>query len=109
MKAIGTQNKDIMTIFLLNSGLIGLVGGIGGVILGVIASAAVSSAAGITSTAGAGSIGRGGLGNIFSSSVLNPWVIIGALVFAVVIGMIAGAIPAYRASRLNPVDALREE
>lgn len=92
MKAIGAQNKDIMTIFLLNSGLIGLVGGFVGVILGVISSAVINIFAGIG-----------------TSAIINFPLIIGALLFAVLIGMIAGAIPAYRASRLNPVDALRYE
>jgi putative ABC transport system permease protein len=36
MKAIGAQNKDILLIFLFNSGLLGLVGGIGGIILGLL-------------------------------------------------------------------------
>jgi len=110
MKAIGAQNKDILLIFLLNSGFIGLVGGVGGVLLGVISSNAISSLAGVSSTTSArgGGIG-GGIGNLFSSSVVTPQLILGALLFAVLIGMIAGAIPAYRASRLNPVDALRYE
>jgi len=102
MKAIGTKNKDILAIFLLNSGLIGLVGGIGGVILGVFASTAINSFAGMGAVSG----GRG-LTGLFSSSYISFSLVFGALLFAVVIGMIAGAIPAYRASKLNPVDALR--
>jgi putative ABC transport system permease protein len=103
MKAIGTQNKDIMIIFLLNSGLIGLVGGVGGVIVGAISSTAISSFAGV------GSVGGRGIGNILSSSYVSLPLIIGSILFAVIIGMVAGVIPAYRASKLKPVDALRYE
>ncbi|MGV8151677.1 MAG: ABC transporter permease, partial [Candidatus Nanoarchaeia archaeon] len=46
MKAIGMQNKDVMLIFLLNSALIGLIGGIGGAVLGIISSASINSFAG---------------------------------------------------------------
>jgi len=112
MKAIGAQNKDIMTIFLLNSGFIGLVGGIGGVIVGVLSSTAINALAGIetsTTTVGRGGAGGGLLGMMGSSSAVNFPLIVGAILFAVLIGMIAGVIPAYRASRLRPVDALRYE
>jgi putative ABC transport system permease protein len=106
MKAIGARNRDVLSIFILNSGLIGLIGGLGGVILGSIASTLISSAAGIgTSVAG----GRGGLGNLFGSSYVSPGLIIGVLLFSIAIGMIAGIIPAIRASKLSPVDALRYE
>ena len=109
MKAIGTQNKDIMIIFLLNSGLIGLVGGLGGVIIGVLSSTAINTLAGIsTSTVAVGRPG-GGFGFLSSSSVVSIPLILGSLIFAVLIGMIAGAIPAYKASKMNPVDALRYE
>lgn len=98
MKAIGAQNKDILLIFLFNSGLLGLVGGIGGIILGIF---------------GAGLIGilAGDSFRFFStgSTAFNPIIIFGAFILSVAVGMIAGAIPAYRASRLKPVDALRYE
>lgn len=108
MKSIGAQDKDIMIIFLLNSALIGLIGGIGGVLLGYFASTAISSFGGIQSTTGG--IGRGGfMGGFGSSTYVSPELIIGALFFSIIIGMIAGAIPAYNASKLNPIDALRYE
>jgi len=103
MKAIGAQDKDIMIIFLLNSGLIGLIGGLGGVILGFFTSMGISSFGGIQST------GRGFMGGFGSSVYISPQLVIGTLLFSILIGMLAGAIPAYRASKLKPVDALRYE
>jgi putative ABC transport system permease protein len=107
MKAIGAKNRDILSIFLLNSGLIGLIGGLGGIIVGFLSSTAISTAAGIsTSTTG---MGRGGFSNFFSSSVVTPQIVIGVLFFSILVGMVAGIIPAIRASKMSPVDALRYE
>jgi putative ABC transport system permease protein len=100
MKAIGAKNKDILVIFLLNSGLIGLVGGIGGIILGVFGSSMISA---MTSSSGTGGL------RMFGSTSITPQLLIFSLLFAIIIGMVSGIIPAYRASRLNPVDALRSE
>ena len=102
MKAIGAQNKDIMHIFLFNSGLIGLVGGLGGVVLGSITSVLIGSVGGVT-----GGEGGRGVSAMFSSTALSWELVIFALFFSIIIGMIAGAIPAYGASKLKPVDALR--
>lgn len=103
MKAIGAKNSDILTIFIINSGLIGLVGGIGGVILGTITSNIIGSMGGIGGSNG------GGFTRMFSQTLITPELIIFSLLFSVIIGMIAGVVPAYRASKLKPVDALRYE
>ena len=108
MKAIGAKNRDVLSIFLINSGMIGMVGGIGGALLGVVASGLISSLAtssSSTTTQGAGNM----LGSLFTSTSINPWLLIGVVAFSVLIGMAAGAIPAYRASKLSPIEALRYE
>ncbi|MFZ1970689.1 MAG: ABC transporter permease [Candidatus Nanoarchaeia archaeon] len=99
MKSIGAKNRDILMIFLFKAGMLGLIGGIGGVMLGVVASLFIGQAGGL-------SIGivRGTL-----TSYINPWLLIGTFFISMLIGMIAGAIPAYRASKLNPIEALRYE
>lgn len=109
MKAVGAKNKDIMSIFLFNAGMIGLTGGIGGVILGSVVASIIGNMSGITtSTTGGGP--RGGIMGMFSGGAIVSWqLVVGAFLFSIIIGMISGLIPAYRASRLKPVDALRHE
>jgi len=95
MKAIGAKNKDILTIFLIESGLIGLVGGILGTVLGASLAVAVgpfSKNAGFT-----------------LHITIEPFVILLGLLFAFVVGIIAGVLPAWQASKLKPIDALRYE
>ncbi|MEM0230617.1 MAG: ABC transporter permease [Candidatus Woesearchaeota archaeon] len=102
LKALGAKNIDILLIFLLNSALIGLVGGIGGVILGSAASIFINDYAGI-------SAGGNGMLRFFGSSIISLPLILGAILIAVAVGVIAGVIPAYRASKLDPVEALKYE
>lgn len=103
MKAVGVRNSDILAIFLFNAGLIGMVGGIGGIILGGTSSILIGSMGGITGSSG------GGMGKMFSSTMLSWELIVFALFFSIIIGMVAGVIPAFNASKLKPVDALRYE
>lgn len=100
MKAIGAKNRDIMVIFMMNSALVGVVGGVIGIILGTIASMFMG---------GNGTGGGAGMMSMMNSTLVTPELLIYAMGIAVGIGMISGAIPAYRASRLKPVDALRYE
>ena len=101
MKAIGAKNSDIMLIFLLNSGLVGLVGGIIGILLGV----GISK---LLPLIGIRFLFPGGGGGGFTTAI-PPSLLISALVLSLMIGTIAGTIPAYNASKLKPVDALRYE
>lgn len=99
LKAIGAKNRDILTIFLLNSGIIGLIGGILGVIVGAFASEYIGQLAGLSS------VGR----FVFGSAYVSFTLITEVFLLSIAVGLISGAIPAYRASRLKPVDALRYE
>jgi len=95
MKSIGAKNKDVFFIFLIESGLLGLAGGLIGIILGIGMSKLVEFVA-------VQALGPGLIQATF------PWyLIVGALAFSFVVGSLAGTFPAMQASRLNPVDALR--
>jgi putative ABC transport system permease protein len=95
MKAIGAKNRDILMIFLFNSAMVGLVGGILGVMLGSVVSSVLQAMVGGDSMTSAGGV--------------SPYLIVQGLLLAVTVGVISGVVPAYRASRLKPVDALRYE
>ncbi len=97
MKAIGAKNSDIVAIFLIESGLFGLVGGIIGLGIGYgIATFVAYIARTILAS------------NLFVASV-TPGFMIGMLAFSFVLGSIAGILPALQASKLQPVEALRYE
>jgi putative ABC transport system permease protein len=88
-KAIGAKRRAILQQFLLESSMICLVGGAIGVALSFGVAAAIDRF-------------------VLPASVSLPIVII-ALTVSVAVGVISGFIPAWRASRLNPIDALHYE
>lgn len=90
MKAVGATQKDIRTIFLLESGLIGFVSGIIGIIIGSFISTLISMVGAIPV-------------EVTWKSLLI------ALSFGIITTTIAGVYPANKASYLDPVDALRAE
>ena len=95
MKAIGAKNLDIFEIFLIESGLIGLVGGLFGTALGSLVAVII----------GEFSKNAGFLLNI----TIEPLVLAFGLLFSFVAGIISGVLPAMQAARLKPADALRYE
>ena len=95
MKAIGAKNSDILWIFLIESGLMGLVGGLIGVAIGLGMALSVASSAN----------SYFGL-EIITVDISIP-LIITAIIFSFSIGVLFGVIPSYQASKLKPVDALR--
>ncbi|HEX7628591.1 MAG TPA: ABC transporter permease [Candidatus Methanoperedens sp.] len=98
MKAIGARNADILLIFLFNAAFIGFVGGVLGIILGTMLSGFMPA------LMGGLPLGRGaGIAIVTFNSIAM------ALSVSVSVGILAGIIPAYQASKLRPVDALRYE
>ncbi len=97
LKALGTTNEEVMKIFLIEAGLMGLVGGILGVLFGMIASGMITE------------VGITFIGGRSLATVIPPSLIAFALIFSLIIGMVAGILPARRAANLQPVEALRYE
>jgi putative ABC transport system permease protein len=102
LKALGASRSEIRALFTVEAALIGLIGGFFGLILGTLLGRLVDWIAhrylineGVT-----------GVGDL---SIVPPWLAIGALIFAALIGLLAGLYPAARAARLDPVAALRHE
>ena len=93
-KAIGAETSSILWEYLFESATIGLLGGVIGTILGILAIFALNSATASKQL------------RVFT---ITPLVVIGPIIFATVLGMLAGVFPAYRASRLRPVESLKEE
>jgi len=89
-KAIGAREKDIMVQFLMEAGLISAVGGLLGLVIGTVASTLLAKFTGFPL--------------IPSSSQ-----VITALIISVVVGLLSGFLPARRAARMKPVQALRSE
>jgi len=104
MKAVGAKDRDVMSLFIIESGLLGIVGGA----IGILAGVGISSAAGGMLAGSLTVPGMSSASTSFSASY-SPQLIIGTLLFSAVLGALAGALPARRAAKLNPVEALRYE
>jgi len=95
-KAIGARNSEILWIFMTESGILSLTGGIIGIVLGF----AIAKIGGsIIASAGYG----------FFAPYFNWQMVASILLFSFAVGIIAGFLPSYKASKLSPVEALRYE
>jgi len=97
MKAIGAKNSDILLIFVIESGILGLVGGGLGLLAGIIIAKSIEYVSAVI------------IGSNIIRANMHPYLIVGVLVFAFLIGIISGLTPSYQASKLKPVKALRYE
>jgi putative ABC transport system permease protein len=101
LKALGAADRDVMQLFFVEAGVMGLLGGVFGVAFGWMIGRAVTFGSNIY-------LRRQNLPttDIFS---VPWWLVVSAIVFAVIVSFLAGLYPASRAARLNPVEALRYE
>jgi putative ABC transport system permease protein len=90
MKAIGATRKFILMQILSESTMLSLIGGLVGLFLGWMGSFAVSAF-------------TGG----FIEAVVTPGLALGAIGFAMLLGFVGGLYPAWKATKLDPVEALR--
>lgn len=96
MKAVGARNSSILLIYVIESGIVGALGGIIGVFLGYL----ISSTGGFIAASA---------GFSFLKPSFPVWLTAGSILFSFSVGAISGVMPAIRASKLKPVDALRYE
>jgi putative ABC transport system permease protein len=113
LKALGMKSRTVLLIFLGESAIIGLIGAVIGIALGwglanvvAIIFSGGGPFQGIAGNQSTTAIGGGGM---TITPVLNPTVVIGALVFGIGVSVIFALYPAWRASKLKPVEALRYE
>jgi len=90
MKSVGYSNSNILSLFLLESVMVSLFGGIVGTVIGGLGAYALESAL--------------DLPPVFPLKLIEIGIVISILV-----GITAGLYPARKAARMNPVDALRYE
>ncbi len=96
MKAIGAKNRIILSLFLMEAGVISAIGGVCGCVLGVIGAHAISF--GIYSAFG-----------LEVAAIVKPEVLLGGVAVAVLVGILSGLYPARKASKMSPVEAVRYE
>ncbi len=89
-KALGANSRSIKQQFLIESIIIGQLGGVLGIILGILAGNGVSA--------------------LIGSSFIVPWQwMFGGVVLCLIVSLASGVLPAVKASKLDPIEALRYE
>ena len=98
MKAVGASSDKILSLFLIESGIIGLVGGVIGIALGIFLSYVISLI-----------VARLGVNGLFSLVALDYFGIFVVLIITFIAGVLSGILPARQAARMEPAEALRYE
>jgi len=107
LKALGTKSRTVLLIFLSEAVIIGVIGGAIGIGLGwVLANVVAIVFRGGGAFAGNQAAVNGGM---TITPILTPTVFLGAMAFGIGVSVIFALYPAWRASKLKPVDALRYE
>jgi putative ABC transport system permease protein len=101
MKAVGASDRDVQKIFFFESSSIGFLGGVFGLALGWAVSRIINRVINFF-------LAKQGL-PFFEYFNFPLWLCLGAVAFAVLVSLVSGIYPAYRAARVDPVIALRHD
>ena len=96
MKVLGCDLRNIQMMFLMEAGFIGLIGGLVGLLFSFGVSIVINKIV-------------ASMGNMMTLSYIPPWLALLSLIFAILVGMVAGFFPSLRAMRLSPLAAIRNE
>lgn len=96
MKAVGASDDAILSVFLIESGCIGLIGGLIGIVSGIFSAYLIGFASAYF-----------GIHGIFSFASIDFFGLLVVLVITFITGIIAGILPARQAARMEPAEALR--
>jgi ABC-type antimicrobial peptide transport system permease subunit len=102
MKAIGAEDREIKLIFFVEAAVLGLVGGV----IGVLSAWAVDA---IANRLAYRFFLKPNGASFVDFFFLPPWLSIGAILFALIVSILAALYPAARAARIDPVRALRHD
>jgi ABC-type lipoprotein release transport system permease subunit len=110
LKSLGARNKDIFTIFLLESLFIGFIGWLLGILLALGSGVLITTLFKFVVSQNAEIAKNFGQLNIQSFNPVFPyWLILGTLAIAIFFTTISGLLPSIKAANQNPVDVLRGE
>lgn len=99
MKALGASRQDIWKLFLAESVIIGFLGGAVGIIFGFLGTYGVN--------AGVNALAKNFGGQQVNLFYISNSFILFIIIFSTIVGFVTGLYPSRRASRLNPLEALR--
>lgn len=116
MKVLGCELGQIRAMFLIESGFIGFIGGVVGSAVSLLISLILNNMTAFLALLG-GSGDLSGLLDTFGSyggtsttiSIVPPWLVLAALGFATLIGLLSGIAPAGRAVKISALEAIRHE
>ena len=116
MKVLGCELGNIRRMFLMESGFIGFIGGVIGDLISLVVGFVLNNISlilslfgqnvDLSSLTGSYAYAMGGSSKI---SIIPPWLLLGALLFATLIGLLSGVAPAGKAVRISALEAIRHD